>query len=321
MNSKIKDTDYLFISANLRARESKLLNQERMERMLASNNPQDAAKVLEECGFGDMSEIGPTELDSRLASYRGGLFSELRRIVPDPSLVDVFLIRYDYHNAKVLIKAEAAKTDGYRLLSDSGRIPPSVLADAYTRDELGSLPEDLAGAIKEARDILNRTGNPQLSDFAVDKAYFKQLLSLSQALGSPFLDGYVRLQIDSANLRTVVRSVRMGKDQAFIQNALIPGGTADEKALAAAALSKSELAPLFGSSCLAEAAHAGASVLSGGRLTEFERLCDNALTAYISKARWVSFGEHPVIAFIFAVESSITAARIIMMGLYSGLKP
>ena len=41
-----KDTDYLFISAFLRAREPQLLSREKAERMLASS-VQEAARILE----------------------------------------------------------------------------------------------------------------------------------------------------------------------------------------------------------------------------------------------------------------------------------
>ena len=42
-----------------------------------------------------------------LASAQAEVFQDLRSAVPDPNLIDVFRIKYDYHNAKVLIKAAA----------------------------------------------------------------------------------------------------------------------------------------------------------------------------------------------------------------------
>ena len=47
MAKKLKDTDYLFISTYLRAREKNLLTAARMERMIDAPNVEDAAKVLD----------------------------------------------------------------------------------------------------------------------------------------------------------------------------------------------------------------------------------------------------------------------------------
>ena len=48
MAKKLKDTDYLFISTYLRAREKNLLTAARMERMIDAPSAEEAAKVLHE---------------------------------------------------------------------------------------------------------------------------------------------------------------------------------------------------------------------------------------------------------------------------------
>lgn len=88
---------------------------------------------------------------------------------------------------------------------------------------MSSLPADMAEAYTEAVEILNRTGNPQLADFELDRRYFAELGALAGAAGSKFLAGYVQVLIDSANLRAAVRTVRMGKDRAFMLQAMSPG--------------------------------------------------------------------------------------------------
>lgn len=105
--TKIKDTDYLTISTRIRAMENKLLTRERMERMLEAHTDDEAVKVLSECGYGELTELTHTALDALLAQARAALYRELRSAVPDPGLVEVFQMKYDYHNAKVLLKAQA----------------------------------------------------------------------------------------------------------------------------------------------------------------------------------------------------------------------
>ena len=72
---------------------------------------------------------------------------------------------------------------------------------------------------------------------------------------------------------------------------------------------------------LSGAAALGAALTApgSGRLTEFERQCDNALVAYLSAARRVPFGEQPVLAYLYAREAELTAIRIVMTGRMAGL--
>lgn len=42
-----------------------------------------------------------------------------------------------------------------------------------------------------------------------------EMAETARAVGSPFLEGYVRLLIDAANLRSAVRCARMGKGSDF----------------------------------------------------------------------------------------------------------
>ena len=62
MSKKLKDTDYLSISTRVRAMENRLLTRERMERMIDARTDEEAAKVLSECGYGELSRLTATAL-------------------------------------------------------------------------------------------------------------------------------------------------------------------------------------------------------------------------------------------------------------------
>ena len=170
--------------------------------------------------------------------------------------------------------------------------------------------------------ILARTTNPQAADFELDRAYFAQMLALSDGLSDGgFARGYVQLQIDSANLRAAVRTRRMAKDADFLKTALIPGGTIGTDRVLAAFDSAEALTALYGNTWLGNAAAAGAAAMSGGALTAFELLCDNALMDYIRAAKLRSFGAAHVSAYLAAMENETTAARMILTGRLAGLQP
>ena len=314
-----KREDYLFLSSMLRAREARMLSREKAERMLDAPSYGECAKLLTDCGYEDMSQLNAVQIDRALSARRAELFRELSLQPPARTLVDLFRVKYDYHNAKAVLKAEATGSDPLPILSASGRVPPETLLSAYREESWRELPERLAKALAEGKEILARTANPQLSDFSLDRACFEELVSLSEAEENAFVRGYVAVLADSTNLKSAVRTARMGRNAEFLRLALVPGGKVDADRLAASG--GEGLAGLFGGTVLAEAAAQGTAAAEGGSLTAFERACDDAVTNYLRGAGLVSFGKEAVLAYLAALENEITAVRMILTGRLAGIAP
>ena len=317
--TKIRDTDYLTISARIRAMETRLLTRERMERMLEARTDEEAAKVLAECGYGELSALTHGALDEMLSAARGALYKELKGAVPQKGLVEVFQMKYDYHNAKTLIKAAAVGTEADRLLMEGGRWTAAQIKDAFQRDSLRDFTDPFRQAVTQARELLGGGGDPQLADFVLDRAYFEEMRAAAEATGSAFLQGYVRLLIDATNLRSAVRAARMGKGSDFLSQVLLPGGNVEVHTLTDR--KGADLATVFRAGPLSEAAAAGAALTApgSGELTGFERMCDDAVMHYLAQARRIPFGEQAVIGYLYARESEFTAIRTILSGRMAGL--
>ena len=138
--AKIKDTDYLFLSTRIRALERSLLTRERMERMLDAPTPADAAKVLVECGYPEAEEVTVDSVNQMLSQARQRTFDDLYLFAPDRNIIDVFRVKYDYHNAKVLLKSEARGVDAGALLVDTGRVPPEELREHVRASDFRGCP-------------------------------------------------------------------------------------------------------------------------------------------------------------------------------------
>lgn len=314
----LRDTDYLFISTWLRARENSILTSARMDRMIDAPSAADAAKVLQEIGYDEFSPSSEKALNDALAAEREKTFRELYRFVPDKAVVDVFKVKYDYHNVKVLLKARAMGVDARQLLVDAGRVERSRLIGAVEEGHADLLPPVMAAALTEASEVLSTTGDPQRSDTILDRAYFKEMLQAAEAAGSEFLRRYVQATIDAANLRSAVRASRMHKGGDFLRRVLFPGGTVSPESIAAAALS-GNLEELYRPTFLRAAAEAGGAAVSGGSLTAFEKACDDAVTEMAASAKQIPFGVEVVIAYLVAKEIEFTAVRVIMSGRMAGI--
>lgn len=322
MAKKIKDTDYLALSACIRAMETQLVTKERMEQVLAARTDEEACKLLQECGYRDLDLSTPEAMDASLLAARQEMLESLSGSVPDEHFLNIFKLKYDYHNLKALLKARPSGVDVTHILMDLGRVSALQLREAVENGGTDQLPPMLAAAAEAGREVLDTTRDGQLMDMALDRWYYREMRQIADEAGSDFLRGYVRTQIDAVNLRALVRTLRMGKNTDFLRQVLIEGGSiSPEELFNVSAQGGSGFAELCASTPFAAAAESGAEALKGGALTEFEKRCDDAVGAYLSDAKFVPFGEQPLVAYLAARESEYTNLRILLLGRSMGLAP
>ena len=293
MPKNIKE-DYLCLSAILRVRETKMLNAEKAERMANAGSFADAAKTMMDCGYPDMSAMSAKQVEDALAEYRSSLFAELEDMAPSKACIDAFRVKYDYHNAKVLVKSEAMGRDAAPMMSRCGRISPEVFAAKYTEEKYSDLPETLGNAVKEAKSLLARTQDPQAMDFLLDKAYFEEMQALSKEAGSAFLSDYTAAIVDGTNKSSMLRCLNMNKNLKFAEEVIAEGGKVSREA-----------------------------VLKAESAEDVENLYKsvNCSTADIAaSAKYVSYGEEILVSFIAQKEQEITAARMVLTGKLAGIK-
>lgn len=290
-----------------------MLSGSKLERMLAEPNFADACRIAAEGGYEDMSGMDVAGINASLAAFRAREIAEIASLAPDLAVLDLFRMKYGYHNAKVIVKSEGDPEKDADLLSDAARFTPEEILAVYRSESGdGELPAAYAKAIREAKTALARTGNPQRSDFILDKAYFAELLREAGKTGKPFLTDYVRLQIDKANLRSALRTLGMDRREELLDNALIEGGTVTVEELRAAADSREELQRLYAPTLLGRAAGA-----SG--MTQFEKEADNAVREFVLRSSFVSFGQEVIVEYLSALENEITSLRIILTGKRMGI--
>ncbi len=102
--SRIRDNDYLCVSAMLRGREARMITADVFARMADAESAQAAAKLAEDYGYTGLDLSAPQALDAGLSKMRADVYRDLAGILPQASLLDLFRLKYDYHNAKVLVK-------------------------------------------------------------------------------------------------------------------------------------------------------------------------------------------------------------------------
>lgn len=312
-----KQEQYLCVSAYVRALEPQLLTGADLSRMIDADTNVEALRILSEHGYPETAD-SMESLEASLRSARDAALESLTTFLPDQGILDFFRLRYDYHNAKVALKAFWTGEDARRLLLGGGQLEEQTLYQLIHSGEDEQLPQPLQDTVKLVRETVGATGDPQKGDFLLDRAYYAQQQALAAASKSQFLQNYICLLTDVANLQSLVRVIRMGKDAALLAEALIPGGSVSADALQEAAHG-SGVAELFAASPLEEAAALGAAAAAGESLTAFEKACDNAVTRFLQTAILIPYGLEPVVAYLAAREQEQRNIRIVISGRLAGL--
>ena len=307
---RVKEEDYLYICSRLKALEKYMLTRDKLRSIAIAKTDEEVLKLLQDSGW-QLSDLSGAE--TAITARRAATLELLYRYAPDGRVIDLFRLKYDYHNAKVCVKARAQGFEAPELYSDAGTVPPQKLAKALLDKQPGDVPASLYDAAVAAEDLLARTKDPQQSDMLLDAAMAARMLELAEESRSAFLKGYVELFIDGCNLRVAVRGARAGKSPSFVRRALIEGGSVKPERLALE-LTPELLQKLFGHGHLEKAADAACAVLESGDLGPLDKYCDDALMEYLRSLRLYPFNEAQVASYLLAVENELTAVRMLLAG-------
>lgn len=324
---RVKEEDYAYASGRIRAIEPKLFGPGHYDRMLEANDAQEAFRILTDSGYGygGSGSAGIFAFEGLLSEEMKKTYALIAEIIPQIEIVKVFQRKYDYFNIKVLLKAEYSGAEIPPILADTGTVGGEDLVRMIRERDYEGLTELMVQAIEEVRDVFSRTQDPQAIDLLLDRASYRQLASDIGGIGSPYLQEIAEIIIDSANIKMYVRAMLLDKPADFIRELLLSGGSIPEDAYLEYGEKSIDafvdaFADKFSGSRYAEAVRKGwESCRSRESSSVLEKLLDDLFMVHIRKARMVTIGVEPVIAFLFAKETEIKNVRIIMTGRINGL--
>ncbi len=210
--------DYSFISGQIRAQESKLLNVNRLDRMIGANTPEDAFRVLSELQYSEfLDENASAQSFDSIISY--GLVETKEMIekgVEENSGLLFIWLRFDINNFKRALKrkllegktslGEFTQENGYSSLGTIGE--EGVEKIVFKGQLLEGIDEEFLEVVSRAQEILDKNNNEfRFVEYALDQVYFQVLNSFSKKSYSTFLKDLFSYMAQSTNFRNLARSV------------------------------------------------------------------------------------------------------------------
>ncbi|MDD5446762.1 MAG: V-type ATP synthase subunit C [Methanocellales archaeon] len=307
---------YAYSVGRVRALETKLLDRDKIEKMIDAEDAEAVLHILSETEYGDrIAGVKSAE------EFEETLYKELKRkyaitksFYPDPKLIDLFTLKYDFHNLKVLLKSKLS--DQGAALIDLGAIA-DVVPELMKEDisEISKkLPEGYARAVERVLDEFNISKDPQIIDAGLDTEMFNLMFEFASK--SEFLLKLLQMHIDLANIKMLIRSKKLGKSKKFLGYALLERGSLPKDVLLK--IYDGSLDAMISELCKSEY---GEIIADGakhyekeGSLLWLEKLFDDVITEHLKKAKYITFGLEPLAGYIIANENEVKLIRMILIG-------
>jgi len=322
--AKIKENDYLYSTSRVKSIEKHMLTRERAEKMIDAKTMEDALRVLDDCYYGYSNEVTDfNDYEGLLAEEHKKTYDFIRSIAPEAEHFNLFLYPYDYHNLKVLMKNEYLNKNETDILVDTGTIDLKVLMHALKERSFTDLTENMGKALNEVIEEFPKTKDPQLIDIIFDRYCFDEMLKAAEKTNNEYIIDYVKMQIDSNNIKTFVRLKKMKKSWDFFSRVFLQGGKVHEHIFIR---NYDEPFEKFGELLLAydfkEVFLEGTEALAEtGKFTKLEKLLDNKLMEHVKSAKYFPYGIEALAGYLIAKDNEIKTARIILAGKTAGISP
>ncbi len=309
----MKDSDYAYAVARIRANERYLLSKSDVERLVTAKTLFEAESVLKERGWNFDGE--KTEIENALEHEQKKLWALLCESVGDRKQLDVLCVQNDFFNLKAALKCMITGKDANNFFAFPTSLDLETLVSAFKTHDFELLSPEMKDTAKEAYETACRTENGQSADIIIDKAALKLLLSLSKKSDCNLLFEIAEYICACTDIKIAYRSAKAKKSLAFIENAL-SGVSALDKALLAKAAAKGTGELL---EYLEKTPFAKEGELISKSLAAFEKGTDDTVTEMTKKAKYVFFGFEPIAAYYYAKEAELKTVRVILFAKQSGI--
>ncbi len=216
-------TDYLFLTGRIRVLESKLLNINRLDRMLVAKTPDDAFRVLVELQYCEYFDE-KTKAKDFSVMIETGLYETKKMLTAEGEKAIPFQFlwrRFDINNLKRAFKLRFIdKVDiPFEFTEENGFSNLGILTSEKIQKLIWQDNEEtrvtlyFSEAVIEAKKIWNKNNDIKEVERLFDKYLFESLFILNSKLKNQFLHEVLEFWIDSTNFRTLARKIIILKDQ------------------------------------------------------------------------------------------------------------
>ena len=201
--------DFILPVSMIKVQEKKLLNEDRLIKMLETNSFKEILRILN-----DTDSIATTMQDDEYEKIINGELERVFKFTREISknnqeIVDLAALKYEYQNLKLLLKDKGNVLDVYNI--STGIIDKEELMNNFNE-------------VKKYKDFKEAC-------IKLDKMYFKHLLKLANSTNISLFIDYAKISIDRYNIVTFLRLKKQNRNVDYLDDILVDGGSISKEEL------------------------------------------------------------------------------------------
>ncbi len=305
--------------------ETRLLSQDKINRMIESNDVEEALRLLNESEYSDSFKgvLVSADYEKILSNELIRIYDLMRDVSADPVVVDLLALKYDYHNMKVMVKEKIYKKDLSDLYISVSVLASDFMKEAYITQDFSQISKEFKTAIDAVEEDFKESSDPQRIDFIFDEYYFKHLYNMAKSTKTELFVNYVQDMIDFTNVASLIRLKKQNKDIEFCKDVILENGNIKkDDILAAFNDSIDDMMDRFKDSKISNSLIKGLdSYKETSSLSILEKYKDDYLMDLNKASKYINIGPEPIFSYIVAKETEIKTLRIILVAKLNNLSP
>lgn len=310
----------LFAVARIRVLEKGLVRKDRLAR-LADLSAEEIVRQLAESGYGNIPDASPDDIERMIASELDRTMELLDELTPDPAVTDLFRLRADVHNLKILLKLRLQQNREEPALMHGGVYDTAALNRMVQEKDYRDLPDGIAAALVQLEKQMESEIDPQKISVALDQAYYAYACGSPACRKYPLIGEYFIGRVDFDNVLSFLRLKAMDAPEARLRALLLPGGSIPaEKFIQAYSMGPESYAKLLPHGPAEESLKkALAEFAEKGRPAALERTRDNWLISLFRPVKDESDSIYPILGYLAAREQEARCIRLLVTARRNGL--
>ena len=227
------NSDQLYANGRLAVMSTRLLGSDKFARLAECKSLVEALRVLTESGYGsgvmpdnpnDYEQILKAELDSAMAL--------LKELCYDKNAAKFLLCKYDYVNAKLLMKGKYLREDFSAYCFDSASYDKVKMQQDFVNDTYAEYGKFMATACDQIdAEYANGNRSPQVVDKLLDKACFDEMRHYAKRSSNRVIYKLYDWLVNTSNLMLIYRLKRAGYDKSSYVHWIVDGASVKRQTL------------------------------------------------------------------------------------------
>ena len=227
------NSDQLYANGRIAVLSTRLLGMDKFQRLAECKSLVEALRVLQESGYGggvtlenpnDYEQILKNELDSAMFA--------IRELCYDKNALKYLLCKYNYINAKLLMKGKYLREDFTSYCFDQGTYAKEKMQEDFLSDSYSAYGKFMAKACDQIdTEYANGNRSPQVVDKILDQACFDEMKTYAKHSSSRVVYKLYDWQVNTSNLMLIYRLKKAGYSREEYEKWIVDGASLKRQTL------------------------------------------------------------------------------------------